>query len=139
MTPTARDRYTVHRAGPAPDERRAFARAIIPYLAKREAENNLPLAIADHIATGRYGGAILLLAEDEHGDTAAVVMRTPPYPLLVAGGDVPEAREALLAALLASGERLPGMNGPLPDVERAATWWSARTGAAARRRLHQGV
>lgn len=139
VTSSAGDRYTVQRAGSTPRERQAFARAIIPYLAKREAQNNLPLAIADHIATGRYGEATLLLAEDEHGDTASVVMRTPPYPLLIASGDVSEAREALLAALLASGERLPGMNGPLPDVEGAARWWADRTGAAIRRRMHQGV
>jgi uncharacterized protein len=131
--------YTVHRAGRTVEARRAFARAITPYLAKREAENNLQLGVLDHVAAGRFTAATLLLAEDAHGDTAAVLMRTPPHALLVAAGDVPAAREALLSALLDDAERLPGMVGPLPDVEGAAAWWSAHTGAHARRRMHQGV
>jgi uncharacterized protein len=137
--PRARSAFTVRRSGPTLDERRAFARAVTPYLARREADNNLQLSILDHVASGRYDEAQLLLAEDAHGDTAAVVMRTPPHALLVARGDDPAAREALLAALLASGERLPGMVGPLPEVELAAAWWSEQTGVAARRRMHQGV
>jgi uncharacterized protein len=131
--------FTVRRAGPSPEERRAYAGAITPHLAKREAANNLQLAVLDHVAAGRYAEAILLLAEDEHGDTAAVLIRTPPHALLVAAGDDPAAREALLEALHAAGERLPGMVGPLPDVEQAAHWWSERADVPARRQMHQGV
>jgi uncharacterized protein len=132
-------RYTVRRAGGGDAERIAFTRAARPYLAKREADNNLALGILDGVERGDYPDPLLMLAEDDHGDTAAFVMRTPPYPLVVARGDVSAAREALLEALAAANASLPGMVGPLPEVEAAVAWWAARTGVAARRTMHHGV
>jgi uncharacterized protein len=130
--------YTVRWATAEPDERRAFVRVMVPYLAKRETHTSLLLAILDAIARGLYDDPLLGLAEDEGGDIAAVAVRTPPYDLLVASGDVPAAREALLASLHERGVELPGMAGPLPDVEAAARWWSGATGRTARRVMHQG-
>jgi uncharacterized protein len=130
--------YAVRWATHDPADRQAFVRVMVPYLAKRETHTSLLLAILDGIARGLYDDPLLGLAEDEWGDIAAVALRTPPYDLLVAAGDVPAAREALLASLLEQGSELPGMVGPLPDVEAAAGWWAGATGRVVRRVMHQG-
>jgi uncharacterized protein len=122
-----------------PEGRAAFARMAVPYLARRETLNNLQLAILDHVGAGRYEGAILLAAEDERGDLAAVLMRTPPHPLLIAAGCDPRARELLLERLLRLDPDPPGLVGPLPDAAAAAAWWQEHTGQRMRRAMHQGI
>lgn len=133
--------FTVVRADQALPARQAYARVVTPYLAKRETLNNLQLAILDRVAHGGYADVAveLLRAEDANGDVAAVVMRTPPHNLLVAAGDDTAAREALLADLHARGAELPGVVGPLPDVDAAADWWASRHGLRVERSLDQGV
>lgn len=139
MTATAGPTFTLHRAPPTPAGAAAFAAAVLPFLARREAANNLQLAVLDHVAAGRYPDPLLLYAEDAHGDVAAVLMRTPPHALLVPQGGAPAAREALLQAVLDEGHDFPGMVGPLPEVAEAAAWWSERTGRPVRRGMHLGV
>ena len=131
--------YRLILAEPTPSGREAFGRVALPYLAKRETANNLQLSVLDHVMTGRYAGAILLAAEDEHGDLAALLMRTPPFPLLVAEGCHPEARERLLAWLLEHDRELPGMVGPLGPTRAAVAWWHEHGGRAMRLALHEGV
>ncbi len=131
--------YRVVVADPTPEGRAAFARIALPYLAKRETLNNLQLAVLDHVAARRYVEAILLAAEHQRGDLAAVLLRTPPHPLLIAAGCDPIARELLLERLLALDPELPGMVGPLPDTARAAAWWEERTGRHLRQAMHEGI
>ena len=131
--------YRLILAEPTPSGREAFGRVALPYLAKRETANNLQLSVLDHVMTGRYGDAILLAAEDEHGDLAALLMRTPPFPLLVADGCHPRARERLLAWLLEHDPALPGMVGPLGPTRAAVAWWREQGGQAMRLALHEGV
>jgi GNAT superfamily N-acetyltransferase len=62
------------------------------------------------------------------GDLSAVVLHTPPYPLLLGG--LPAGSGAELAARVAGlGRQLPGVNGPRPDAARFAAAWHERTGA----------
>ncbi len=131
--------YRIVAAEPTPEGRAAFARIALPYLAKREALNNLQLGVLDGIATGGYGDAVMVAAEDAYGDLAALLLRTPPHPLLVASGCRGDAREALLAWLVEHDPDLPGMVGPLDETIDAARWWEAHTGRRLELRLREGV
>jgi uncharacterized protein len=139
--PSLRPPFTVVRADQALPARQAFARVVTPYLAKRETLNNLQLAILDRVAHGGYAdvGVELLRAEDANGDVRAVVMRTPPHHLLVAAGDDAAARTALLVDLHARGAELPGVVGPLPDVDAVADWWASHHGLRVERTMDEGV
>jgi len=126
-------------AGTSPTERAAFAAAAVPFLARDEARNNLQLAILDAVLTGRYQEAILVAALDADERVAAVLLRTPPWPLLLASGCAPAALEAALAWLLEHDPDAPGITGPLPESADAAARWAAQRGVAVRRQMHQGV
>ena len=132
--------YRIVVAEPTPDGRAAFARVALPYLAKREALNNLLLGILTSVAAGRSGPTITMIAaEDASGDLAALLLRVPPNPMLVASGSRGDALEALLAWLVEHDPDLPGMVGPLPEAEDAARWWEAHTGRRLELRMHQGI
>jgi len=122
----------------------AFAERAAPFLARDEGRNNLALGILDHLLGGRYEEAILAGAEGADGKLDALLMRTPPHGLLLPAGCAPPAVEALLTWWLGTDPDVPGMVGPLPQVEAAAaTWVRLRAAAgrpiAVRRLMHQGV
>ena len=131
--------YRLIVAEPTAAGRAAFARIALPYLAKREALNNLQLGVLDGVATGRYEDAVLVAADDPNGDLAALLIRTPPHPLLLPAGCRDDARTFLLAWWLEHHPDLTGMVGPLPETGAAARWWEAHTGRRLELRLHEGV
>ncbi len=122
-----------------PEGRNAFAGVATPYLAKHETLNNLQLSVLNAVVTGRYRQAVLVAAEDPNGDLAALLLRTPPFPLLVAHGCRQEARERLLEWLLERDPELPGMVGPRDETTAAVRWWTSRTGRAMRLAMREGV
>jgi GNAT superfamily N-acetyltransferase len=116
----------------------------VDFLARDEGQNNLALGVLDHLLGGRYPGAVLAAAQDGDGQVDAVLMRTPPHPLIVPAGCAPAAVEALLAWWLGADPDAPGMVGPLPQVEEAAAALGRLRAAAGRpivvrRLMHQGV
>lgn len=123
----------------APGERAALARVATAFMAKRESSNNLQLAVLDQVARGRYQQAHVVGAEDAHGDLVALLMRTPPWPLLVSDGNDPAALELLLDWFAVHDPGLPGVVGPLPQVRSVAEAWAARHALAARVALREGV
>jgi len=129
---------------PTPAGHAAFAAAAVPFLARDEGRNNLALGILDHLLGGRYPGAVLAAARDAGGRLQGLLMRTPPHGLIVPAGCAPAAVEALLAWWLDADPDVPGMVGPLPQVEAAAAAWARLRAAAGRpiavrRLMHQGV
>ncbi len=122
----------------------AFAERAVPFLARDEGLNNLVLGILDHLLGGGYEEAILAGAQRADGELDALLMRTPPYGLVVPAGCAPPAVEALLAWWHDADPDVPGMVGPLPQVEEAAATWARLRAAAGRpiavrRFMHQGV
>ena len=109
------------------------------YLARHEAENNLPLAVVGELADQHYDTAELLLAIDTGGSPQAAILWTPPFNLLLSFGNEPAALEVLLADLLARGLVPPGVTGPEPEAGRAASWLATETGTVAELRVRQGV
>jgi len=122
----------------------AFAERAVPFLARDEGRNNLALGILDHLLGGRYEEAILAGAQRADGDLDALLMRTPPHGLVVPAGCAQPSVEALLAWWAGADPDVPGMVGPLPQVEEAAAVWARLRAAAGRpiavhRFMHQGV
>lgn len=134
--------HRVHQAGAGSEGRRDFAGRVTPFLAgPSEARNNLPLAVLDAVAQGRYDDveASLLWAEDQGGQVRAVLLRTPPHNAIVPHGCDPAAMQALLEHLRVDGHELPGMVGCRPEVDEAAAWWCERSGQIAQVHLRLGV
>ena len=128
----------------SPEARAAFAAAAVPFLARDEARNNLALGVLDHLLGGRYPGAVLAGAQGGHGRLDGLLLRTPPHPLIVPAGCAPPAVATLLVWWADVDPDIPGMVGPLPQVEEAAAAWERLRAAAgrpivARRLMHQGV
>ncbi|HEX7000508.1 MAG TPA: GNAT family N-acetyltransferase [Trueperaceae bacterium] len=119
----------------------AQALRVVEHLARHEAENNLPVGVASALADGslRNDDTELLLALDAGGRSAAALVMTPPYRLLIAYGDDLAAREALLTDMLARGVHPPGVVGPEPAAREVATWWAERLSKSVVPKMRQGV
>jgi len=113
-----------------------FLREAEPLLLADEARHNLILGIAGNLRDGFYEEHRLWLVRED-GRPVAAALRTPPFNLILARPDSDEALGALADAVAA--EELPGVNGALPEVERFAEVYAARTGGVARRVLGMGV
>jgi hypothetical protein len=111
-----------------------FAETAVPVLQEHEAENNLPIGIIENIAAGEYSGNEAFMATVQAGgDTvAAVVVRTPPFPVVVAY--TPKAADPDVVGLLVEelgttyGEEIAGFNADTRVGTSYVDAWSARTG-----------
>lgn len=115
-----------------------FAEAAIPVLQEYEAENNLPIGIIENIAAGDYAAREAFLATVYQAgpagsvSAAAVVLRTPPFPVIVAYTPTaadPEVVRLVVDEIHATyGDDIGGFNA---DTRVGASYvdaWSARTG-----------
>jgi predicted GNAT family acetyltransferase len=94
----------------APD---AFAAAVEPFLAAREAEHNLMLGILSNLVhdLASYDGVPLLASvSGPAGGVVGAAIRTPPHNLVISEFDDPDAVVRLAAELAL--EPLPGAVGP---------------------------
>jgi predicted GNAT family acetyltransferase len=119
------------------DDAAAFLAEAEPFLLADEARHNLLLGIAGTIRDSPelYPLRSLWLVR-EGGRPVAAALRTPPFNLVLAR---PESPEALAPLARAIAEELPGVVGAVPEVEEFAQLWARRTGAAARTTMRQGV
>lgn len=103
---------------------RAFSETAEPFLARHEAENNLMLGLLD---AGREDPAASadweMAAVLDGGTPVLAALRTPPYNLIVAGKEVPDAALALLCGRY-GGFPLPGVIGPAETAKRFADAYS---------------
>jgi uncharacterized protein len=116
------------------------------FLARREAEHNLPLGILatlrDQPAT--YPHPPYLAAASDAGRVALVAIRTPPHGLILsesgAGHDeIRVAVERLVADLAAVTPDLPTALGPKSTVEPFAEVWARATGRNAQLELAERI
>lgn len=103
-----------------------FLAAAEPLLLADEARHNVILGLARTLLErpAHYPEHRLYLVEDG-GTVVGAALRTPPHHLAVAR---PAAGGALDALAEAIDEPLPGVAGAVPEVERFAAAWSAKTG-----------
>jgi uncharacterized protein len=119
------------------DQPAAFLDAAAPLLLVDEARHNLILGLAGTLRdySSLYPEHRLWLVE-EGAEVVGAALRTPPFNLVLARPRGDEAIDLLAAEL---DEDLPGVVGGLPEVERFAAAWAARTGATAQVSYRQGI
>jgi predicted GNAT family acetyltransferase len=100
-----------------------------------------PLLSADPIkhtvvltATAKPQPEALLLTLHDKGEVVGAVVRTPPYPLVVSAMPV-DAAEFTAKAVQEHEPHLPGVTGPLAEVEAFVAAWTKITGGTATRAL----
>ncbi|GIH78795.1 GNAT family N-acetyltransferase [Planobispora longispora] len=100
-----------------------FAGAAEPWLLRDPVRNTAPLTVVRAIRSGVYADDLLLGWLDRDGETVAAVLQTPPRGLLLPDLSV-ETLPALASALIEIERAVPGVQGPLTQVEAfAAAWW----------------
>lgn len=106
----------------------AFSAAVTPFLAPREAENNLMLGILDFGVKNPAAAADWeMAAVMDGGEPVLAALRTPPQNLIVAGEMVPEEAVAVLSAHY-RGKTLPGVIGPSALSESFAARYAGENG-----------
>jgi GNAT superfamily N-acetyltransferase len=116
-----------------------FCARVLPALAAREAENNLPFGIALRLASGaaKVADALLLSVESE-GQVVAGAVRTPPHDIVVTR--LPAGAPQLVAAhFLAQAPPVTGASGPEDSGRDVAECLAQRIGSRARVRMRQWV
>lgn len=114
------------------DSPEAFLERVEHALEEHEAINSLILGIAGQLAhePGRYSTVPCLKSVDDEGENLllAAVM-TPPHRLVVSShrGDPVSAAHMLVADLLQSARRVPGVMGPEPVAHAVADAWTERS------------
>lgn len=110
----------------------AFYQRVKPFLVAHEAEHNLLLGIIGNLMQdlGDYTEPPYLALVERDSQVVAVILRTPPFNLLVSMVAV-EDREALrLVAedVYALTEQLPGVSGHIESANWFAQYWQTTTG-----------
>lgn len=117
-----------------------FLAAAEPVLLAREAENNLPLGIANRIRHEPHLihiAPFLATVADAEG-VILVALRTPPYNLILHAERQNDAAIArLVSHMHAHGHVLGGVTGVVATAKAFAEAWSAHTTTA--HRLHQSM
>jgi uncharacterized protein len=122
------------------DDAATFLRLAGPLLARDEARNQLPLAIAATVAVHPDAyDAVRFWVAVEGDRPVAAALRTEPFNLVLADPEPGADLEPLLAAVLADDPGVPGIVGNAPDVDSAASILTRSFGRGAVRTLAEGV
>jgi predicted GNAT family acetyltransferase len=125
---------------------KSFLDKVGAHLQQLPAENSLLLGLLSELA--REGGipgrehdrgnaaSVLLWAEGERGEVAAVALQTPPRSLIVTRASN-EAIDAVLELAFSANLALPGVVAPSHVAERLASEWGKRTQRAAVLRMNE--
>ncbi|GAA3008936.1 GNAT family N-acetyltransferase [Streptosporangium longisporum] len=111
----------------------AFAGTAEPWLLRDPVRNTVPLTVLRAVRLGLWGDGPLLGRLERDGRTEAVVLQTPPHFLLLP--DIPvDTVPGLVTRLIEDERAIPGVNGPLAQVEAfAARWWRPESGRRSER------
>ena len=107
-----------------------YQAATTAFLEAYEAENNLILGLTNTLITNpmRYPDPAYMATIEDRGDVVMVVLRTPPYNLLLGHPVREDALPLLLDDVHAEYGTLPGLQGPKPHVEVCANLWREKAG-----------
>jgi uncharacterized protein len=118
------------------DDAAAFLEEAEPLLLADEARHNLILGLAGNARDGLYDDFRLWLVRDG-GEPVGAALQTPPYNLILARPQSPEALAALVEAV--TTDELSGVVGSMPEVGEFAEARSRQTGVPARTNMRQGI
>jgi uncharacterized protein len=125
------------------DDGQAFLDDVGPFLADREAENNLMFGIAATIVVDpdRYGrrGSPYLAAVRRDGEVVAAAVMTPPYNVVLSESADHEAITALAHDLERTGSSVAGVTAPVDVARQFAETWHARHPVTVRRSMHERI
>jgi uncharacterized protein len=125
------------------DDRGSFAERVIPFLARAEAVNNLPLRLLQSTVADEPMKTVesssnewwMAVVQSMDGTLSGMAMRTPPYSLILSQ---PCEGLGALVALLAT-ESLPGVVGPVDLVSAFAERWIDKRGGRIEVGLKLGI
>jgi len=121
-----------------PSDVDAFIHVAGEFLLEHEAENCLPLGIADSIRAGDYAEAYFAIVRD--GDTiVGAALRTPPFNVLLSVPFAVDAMPRLADDLFGIAPDLRGVGAEVSAARAFAERWTARTGTVARRQMAERI
>ena len=112
------------------DDASVFLDRVGAYLAEREAEHNLLFGILDALILDPkiFDGPPYLAAVLDADRVLAVALRTPPRNLVLSEIDDHAAVDAIVADVVALGDPIPGVVGPVEVARRFAELFSSMAG-----------
>lgn len=112
------------------DDVEQFYQQVLPFLAAKEAHNNLPLGILSTLRMDAlyFGDPPYLALVRRDGKIVAVALRTPPHNPCLSWTDDRDAVGVILADMHRVYETLPGVLGPSEVARVFADQWQALTG-----------
>ena len=121
-----------------PSDVDAFILRAGAFLLDHEAENCLPLGIADSIRAGDYPEAYFAVART--GDTVVgAALRTPPFNVLLSMPFATEAVPLLVEDLFEIAPDLRGVGAEIAAARTFAERWSGRTRTVVRREMAERI
>lgn len=120
----------------------AFLEVAGPFLAEREAENNLPLGIAanlvrdpDRMMTAPPYFAVVR----RDGHVVAAALMTPPFNVVMSWTPDPDAVPALARDLDSARKRVPGVTAPVEVAQAFANEWAQRHAVTPERTMAERI
>ena len=121
-----------------PSDVDAFIHVAGEFLLEHEAENCLPLGIADSIRAGDYPEAYFAILRD--GDTiVGAALRTPPFSVRLSVPFAVNAMPRLVDDLFVIAPDLRGVGAEVSVARAFAERWTERTGTVARRQMAERI
>lgn len=113
-----------------------FQETVTPFLVQHEAENNLLLGVLANLIGGEYQDhPPYLAAVHSRAGIELVVMRTPPFPVLLSFRDAPPGQDLVSLVntdlMRSYGKELSGMTGITSLVGEFVRRWKTRSGGKA--------
>lgn len=122
-----------------PGDARTFQQLVGPFLAAREAENNLTIGLVDGMVRGRSWGPDVYFGAVRDGDrVVGAALRAGLYLIVTAGTTDPALRLLIDDALRAT-PGAPGIVGPKDLTRKAVDLWTAKTGQRARVQMAERI
>jgi predicted GNAT family acetyltransferase len=115
-----------------------FQKVASPFLAQREAENNLSIGLIAGLVAGRSWSPVYFGAVREGERVVGVAMRAGLY-LIVTAGTTEDALRLLIDDAVRATPDTPGVVGPKDLARRAVEQWTTRTGQRARLEMAERI
>ena len=122
-----------------PGDPAQFQKVAGPFLAAREAENNLSIGLTAGMVAGRSWGPAVYFGVVREGDRVVGVALRAGLFLIVTAGTGASALRMLVEDAVGATPDAPGIVGPTDLSRLAVEMWTAHTGQTARVTMHERI